>query len=188
MVRLKTVKALGISFPLMHLGPSEEVVEQRRKESPSRPGLLFALCKNKFLSIAAMHKLPRWVISAVSSAGQPRPLVPRSLPKWRAAANVEMGHERFFALQNKSEPFADYQQTRSLGSVGSRSQNSKLRRDIVTSAGQFTARVAARGWRVRRTRCSAIVIFGGLTFVQALALSPLVEHLAVTAGTLLLAN
>ena len=62
MVRLKTVKALGISFPLMHLGPSDGVIEQRPKKSPSRPGLLFALCKNKFLSIAAMHtQLPRWV-------------------------------------------------------------------------------------------------------------------------------
>ena len=60
MVRLKTVKALGISFPLMHLGPSDGVIEQRPKKSPSRPGLLFALCKNKFLSIAAMHtQLPR---------------------------------------------------------------------------------------------------------------------------------
>jgi len=35
---------------------------------------------------------------------------------------------------------------------------------------------------------SAIVIVGGLTFFQALALSPLVEHLAMTAGTLFSAN
>ena len=75
MVRLKTVKALGISFPLMHLGPSDGVIEQRPKKSPSRPGLLFALCKNKFLSIAAMHtQLPRWVIRVVSSARQALPL------------------------------------------------------------------------------------------------------------------
>ena len=67
MVRLKTVKALGISFPLMHLGPSDEVIERRPKKSPSRPGLLFALCKNKFLSIAAMHtQLPRWVINCLA--------------------------------------------------------------------------------------------------------------------------
>jgi K+-transporting ATPase ATPase A chain len=51
-----------------------------------------------------------------------------------------------------------------------------------------TAGVAARGRLIRRTPCSAIVIVGGLTFFQALALSPLVEHLAMTAGTLFSAN
>jgi len=51
-----------------------------------------------------------------------------------------------------------------------------------------TAGVAARGRLVRRTRCSAIVIVGGLTFFQALALSPLVEHLAMTVGPLFSAN
>jgi hypothetical protein len=34
MVRLKTVKALGISFALMHFGPSDDEIEQRPKKVP----------------------------------------------------------------------------------------------------------------------------------------------------------
>jgi hypothetical protein len=30
---LKTIKALGMSFPLMHLGPSDGVIERRPKKS-----------------------------------------------------------------------------------------------------------------------------------------------------------
>ena len=33
LVRLKTIKALGMSFPLMHLGPSDGVIERRPKKS-----------------------------------------------------------------------------------------------------------------------------------------------------------